>query len=353
MVGNRIWPCAISLLAATLALLAGGLALYARHAILDRQAFASRAVGTLGQDEVQDEIVDRIAQRMVDSRPELAPERPALDAAARDIVSGPAFAAEFGEGASALNRELFGDSRHPVELVLPGAGPQLRADLAARLQVASALTPGRGGTRAAVRAEAAVAASLARTDPNLMTLGGGRLETGLRDAAPWGRRLAALWPVALAVAALLLTLAIFLAPSPRRGLRRAALAVAAGSGAVVAATAIGKALLLSTFDTSHGDAVVGTIWNAYLRDLRLWALGVGACALVIAALVEPGARGAWRRALAAPAGTSARLARAAGLLAVAALLIAAPQVPLDLALVAAAGALVFSATAEVARLTTR
>jgi hypothetical protein len=99
--------------------------------------------------------------------------------------------------------------------------------------------------------------------------------------------------------------------------------------------------------------VVRTIWDAYLGDLRLWALAVGTCGLIVAALAEPGTRGAWRRALAAPAGRAARLVRAAALVAVAALLIAAPEVPLDLALVAGAGALVFSAAAEVARLTTR
>jgi hypothetical protein len=120
--------------------------------------------------------------------------------------------------------------------------------------------------------------------------------------------------------------------------------------AIVAAGAIARTLLLSTFDTSHGDAVVGTIWDAYLGDLRLWALAAGVCGLIAAALVEP-ARPEWWRALVVPAGAGARLAWAAGLLTVAALLIAAPAVPLDLALVAAAGALVFSAASEIARLT--
>jgi hypothetical protein len=74
--------------------------------------------------------------------------------------------------------------------------------------------------------------------------------------------------------------------------------------------------------------------------------GRGAAALVLAALVEPGIRADWR-------GGGARPARAAGLVAVAAPLVAAPEVPLDLALIASAGALVLSAAAEVARLTTR
>jgi hypothetical protein len=125
---------------------------------------------------------------------------------------------------------------------------------------------------------------------------------------------------------------------------------------IVAATSIGRAIVLSTFDTSHGDAVVGTIWSAFLSDLRLWALAVGAVGVIAAAAFEPGAPGAWRRLLAAvmaPSGSLLRLARALGLVALAALLLWMPEVPLDLALVVVAGLLVFSGAAEVVRLTQR
>jgi hypothetical protein len=119
---------------------------------------------------------------------------------------------------------------------------------------------------------------------------------------------------------------------------------------MVAVTTIAKAIVLSTFDTSHGDAVVGTIWDAFLGDLRLWGLAMGATGVIVAAIIEPGTRGAWRRALHAPAGAAGRLARAAGLAVLAALLLWMPEVPLDLALVSGAGVLVFSAVAEVVRI---
>jgi hypothetical protein len=99
--------------------------------------------------------------------------------------------------------------------------------------------------------------------------------------------------------------------------------------------------------------VVGTIWSAYLGGLRWWGFACGGLALVLAAAAEPGAPGAWRRALGRishPQGVAGRLLRAAGLLVVAVLLLTAPEVPVDLALVALAGVLVFSAAAEVARL---
>ena len=109
---------------------------------------------------------------------------------------------------------------------------------------------------------------------------------------------------------------------------------------IVATTAIARAIVLSSFDTSHGDAVVGTIWSAFLADLRLWGLIVGGLGIVAAAVFEPGAPGAWRRSAArvmAPHGSAARLARAGGLVVLAVLLLWMPEVPLDLALVTRRG----------------
>ena len=75
----------------------------------------------------------------------------------------------------------------------------------------------------------------------------------------------------------------------RLGLRRAAFGLALAGGATVARPSIGRAVVLSTFDTSHGDAVVGTIWSAFLADLRLWGLRSGALGMIAAAAFEPGA----------------------------------------------------------------
>ena len=161
-------------------------------------------------------------------------------------------------------------------------------------------------------------------------------------------------PLALLAAAALLIAAALRAPRPRRrGARRAALGLALAGGAIVAATTIARAIVLSTFDTSHGDAVVGTIWDAFLGDLRLWGLAAGA--------VGPDRRGHLRagrarrvaarlRRISRRAAPSARLARAGALAVLAALLLWMPEVPLDLALVSAAGVLVFTAVAEVVRL---
>jgi hypothetical protein len=333
MPSRPFWPCAALLVGGALCLLAGGLALYGRHAVLDERGFADRATSTLGQDEVRQEIADRIADRLVTAHPELAAGRPVLDAAAGDLVSTPEFAQEFRRGAADLHHDLFASSHAPALLVLPGAGGDLLRAVEYHSTSAARMVPS--------------------SDPDLLALGGGRLETALRESAPTARRLARLGPLALAAGVALLLLAVLRAPTRRRGLRRAALAVAGVGGFTLAATAIARALLLATFDTSHGDAVVGTIWSAFLGDLRLWAFACGGVALVLAAAAEPGRPGAWRRLLAHVTHASSatgRLARAAAMLLVAVLLLTAPEVPVNLALVALAGLFVFSAAAEVARL---
>ncbi|HEX6024371.1 MAG TPA: hypothetical protein VFZ00_20450 [Solirubrobacter sp.] len=306
------------------ALLAGGLGLYAQRTVLDTEAFADRATAALAEDEVREEVAARLADREIETMPELAPRRPVLEAAIDDLVEDPRFPAVWRAGAVAMHRALL--AGREVQLALPGAGRKLKS---------------------------AVDAPLPAGDPTLMRLGGGPLEDGLVRAAPWGPRLASLAPFALLAAAVLLAGAAWRASTRRRGARRVAFGLALAGGVIVAATTIARAILLSTFDTGHGDAVVGTIWDAYLGDLRLWGLGAGALGLVAAAILEPGTRGAWRRtvaAVAAPRGAGARLARAGGLAVLAALLLWMPEVPLDLALVSGAGVLVFTAVAEVVRI---
>ena len=323
------WPGVLSLVL-------GGVALYARHAVLDQRAFADRATATLRQDEVRDEIAQRIADREIQAIPELAVRRPAVEAAVADVVEGPNFPLEFHAGASALHESLFADGARETTLDLPGTAKELRAAVAEHSPVC--------------RRDAAADRSAA-LPPRWR-----RARERLRSAAPLGRGLSALAPVGMLVGLALLVAAALRAPTLRLGLRRAALGLALAGGATVAATAIGRAIVLSSFDTSHGDAVVGTIWSAFLADLRLWGLIVGGLGIVAAAVFEPGAPGAWRRAVArvmAPRGSAARLARAGGLVVLAVLLLWMPEVPLDLALVTVAGLLVFSGAAEVVRLAQR
>ncbi|MDA0170453.1 hypothetical protein OJ998_15245 [Solirubrobacter taibaiensis] len=312
-----------------LLLVVGSLALYGRATVLDEEAFADRATAALAQDEVQAEVGTRIADRAIEAEPALAQLRPTVEAAVSDAVKRWTFPAHFHDGVEAMHRSLF--SGGSVDLALPGAAADIRA---------------------AVPERSRALALLSSDDPMLFHLGGGALETRLVESAPTARRAATFAPVALAGGLLLLVAAAFRAPTLRRGARRAALGLALTGGVLVAVTSVGRAVVLSSFDTSHGDAVVGTIWDSFLGDLRFWGLVVGAGGVIAAALFEPGTRGASRRLLVralTPCGSAGRLARAAALLVLAVLLVWIPEVPVDLAVITLAGGMLFVAAAEVVR----
>lgn len=321
--------CAALLGAGVALLVLAALGLYGRATVLDQEAFADRATAALAQDEVQAEIGARIADRAIDEEPALAQLRPTVERAVSDALESWTFPAHFHAGAEAMHRGLFAGGS--VDLALPGAGADIRAAVPERSR-ALALLP--------------------TEDPTLFHLGGGALESSLVVAAPAARRMSALAPVALLGGLALLAAAALRAPTRRRGARRAALGLAFAGGVLVAATTVGRAVVLSTFDTSHGDAVVGTIWDSFLGDLRLWGLAVGPAGVIAAAVIEPGGRDASRRALAAvasPCGSAGRLARAAVFAVLAVLLVWMPEVPLDLAFLTLAGAFLFTASAEVVR----
>ena len=90
--------------------------------------------------------------------------RPAVEAAVADVVEGPRFEGEFHAGASALHHSLFSDRSHVTALALPGAAKELRAAVAQHSPSAAAMIP--------------------PADPELLRIGGGRLESALRSAAP-------------------------------------------------------------------------------------------------------------------------------------------------------------------------
>jgi len=219
------WPCAVLLITGVIALMAGGLALYGRHAVLDADTFAARATATLAQDEVTDEIASRISTREIEDNPDLTMRRPIIEAAVADVVGGLRFREEFRAGLLALHGSLFGRDGPAITntwggdprtttLPLPGAGPELRAAVAAR--------------------SPAAARELPREDPVLFALGGGALESELVRAAPAARELSALGPVAVLLGLAALVGAAWRAPTRRLGLRRAALGIALAGGMTVA-----------------------------------------------------------------------------------------------------------------------
>ena len=71
----------------------------------------------------------------------------------------------------------------------------------------------------------------------------------------------------------------------RRALAGAALAVAVAGGVTAAGVIVGHEVLVSQFTSAFGDTVVTAIWDAFLADLRRWALVAAAVGLVVAGAV--------------------------------------------------------------------
>ena len=326
--GQRRGIAAI-LVAAAVCLMLAGIGLYSVYAILDRDAFADRAASTLKSDEVRQEVAARIAARVVVERPSLTGDEAAVEDAANAVVTGdPDFAPAFRAAAAQMHESLFSDADADGSLRVDGSGAALRAELE-RL-------PGWGAIPDI-------------EDPWLMAIDSAGAERALRAAAPPARALAIPLTIAFALAGLaLLALGIARAATRRRGVWAAGISVAAGGGLLAAGVTGACDIVLDQFDTGFGDAVVSQIWNAYLGDLRVWALAIGAAGLVVAAAAG-GPRLHLRSVLATPTSGSGRVLRALGLLAVAAVAVALPEMALHVGLVTLAAAFVYVAAGELLR----
>jgi hypothetical protein len=335
--GLGIRSCVLLAMAAV-CLVLGGVAVYAHTAILDTDAFTQRAVGTLASDEVDEEIADRLTVRLINQQPALLRYRPVIKYEARELAGSPEFGASFAAAARELQRSLF-DGYALASFDLGSAEARLKA--------------------AVIDREPRLRGPLKGVEPqHLMDLSGGGLEGELRHLAPSARRAAALGVPALVLSLLLLCAGVLAAPDRRRALHAAALVVGATGGALVAAWSAARAFTLSLFDTSHGDAVVGTIWDAFMGDLRLWGLALGATGIVVAACVaatlpagEPGRLLAVARARLA--GERLRGPIALAMLALAVVVLTARELVIDLLVVGLAGALLYRGVQQLARLAVR
>jgi hypothetical protein len=302
----------LTLVASVLCIVAAVVALYARSAILDDAQFADRAVGALAQDEVAEEIAQRFTDGVLERSPGLVTLRPAIDEAAESVVTGPVFAAQFGVGMRALHRGVFSGGARP-SLQVPGMAAQVQAALAASTPVLATRLP-----RSA--------------DPSLMSIGGNARERVLLRVARRAEGLAWAAPFVLALGLLGLLLVALTAPDRRRGLWASGLALGAAGGALAVAWIAARTLTLEGFDTGWGDAVVNTIWGAYLDDLRVWSFGLAGAGILVAAAARPDR---------VPRPAVPGALRGAGLVAAGAVLLADRDLAFDIAATTGAGVLLY------------
>ena len=295
-------------------IVAAVLAFYAGSAILDRAAFGDRAVSALAQDEVDMEIATRFTDGVVERSPGLVTLRPALEAAAADVAAGPWFQGRFGAGVRAFHHDIFESSEPRPALRVPEMAAQVRAAVAERTPILATRLP-------------------QDADPVLMSIGGSGPERALLRAARRTDGAAGIAPILLVLGLLGLVAGALAAPHRRRGLWSAGVTLAAAGGVLTAGWIATRTLTLERFDTSWGDAVVSSIWGAYVGDLRAWAFGLAGAGIIVAAAAARPEGERWARV---PAG-----ARAAAALLGGALLLADPDLTLGVAAAGAAGLLLY------------
>jgi hypothetical protein len=325
--GQRRGIAAI-LAAAAICLLLAGVGAYGAYAVLDEFAFADRAASTLDSDEVREEVAARIAMRVVQDEPKFAGVEAAIeDAAARQIATEE-FGGAYWTAVVHLHQVLFSDADAEAALRVSGSGADLRRELEA--------LPG-WRRLPDIR------------DPSIMAIQSSGREGRLRELAPVADDLTLPLTIAFGVLGVaLMALGIARAATRRRGIWAAGITIALAGGLLAAAITGARDLVLHQFDTDFGDAVVSQVWTAYLGDLRICALALGAGGLVVAAAAG-GPRLSVRSLLATPGSGSGRVLRALGLLAVAAFAVALPEMVLHLGLVTLAAVFVYVAAGELLR----
>ena len=302
---------------ASLLLLAATIAGYARLAVFDSDRFADRAAAALQEPSVRTLVGERVTARLVlPSEPDLIAARPLIVSAVSGVVGGGAFAGLFRRAVRDAHAAVFAHDQDTVTLTLVDVGTvagaaieQLRPDLATKLEAKSRV-------ELLQRRLGGVTGDLARTAARVRLLA----------------LVLALLTVAAAAAALSLT------ADRRRVASRLGVGIAAAGVLVVIGYAVARTLALGTVSDPDGRAAAGEVWNAFLGDLRTlgWVLA-GAGAIVAAAaesLIRPVAvegplRALWQIATTEPAGGPLRLARASALVAVGLVLIAHPQLALQ------------------------
>ena len=308
---RRSFGAGVCAVLAVLLLAAGAVLLYLRVELLDEDRFADRAVEAVRDPQVRATIADRAVVAAIDVEPDLLSARPLLVSAVRGAIDTAAFEQLVHAAAVNAHRLLFDEDEPTIavdiadaaELIVPAVrsvDPELAKELPGRLK--------------------APLATLDRRD----------FASGTIEFAERVRFLALVLPL---LGLGLLAAAVQLAADRGLALRRAPLAVAAAAGLVLlvltlaqpSATERVQGLTLGQANDAIDDA-----WDALIGPLWTVALATGLVALVITALVTPGAGrvleplGAAARSLSAtPRGRGVRALRGAGLLAAGAVVVTA------------------------------
>jgi hypothetical protein len=342
---SRATASVVMLVIGAVLLIAGTVAFYAREEIVDREAFANRAVSALDDDGVRTvvgrEIVIYLAER---GSADLAAARPLLESVVDTLIQTEPFQRVFRAAAGEANRVFFvrdrenvlldlGDAAQIVEFGLRSVSPNLAR------QLPDDLKP----DLLALRDSEATGTTL-RVADNVRTFG-----------------------IVLPLLALaLLVGAVALAPDRRLAVLRAGVAVGAAGAILLVALLVLEARTLAgvygedeVTDEEVRNAVAG-LFDAFLGDLLTWALLLALLGIAVAAAaaaldpedVEAPAQ-RLRRLTQRPSSTWARALRGAAALAAGIFAVLAPTLALQIAAVVGGAFLVFFGMSELLLLLAR
>jgi hypothetical protein len=313
---------------------------YLRTTVLDSDQFADRATSALSQNPVRDLIARQITEQAVlRANRDLIAVRPIVETAAGAVVSSGAFRSLFRTAARDLHRTIFTNDRSTATLTLLDVGvllssalEQFAPDVAAQLPVDFS----------------------AKLDAGETALN----SIELASAADDFERLAWIFGIATV---LLLAGGIALAPRRTRAIIHAGISIAVAGAVIVIAYQLGRGILLGRFSDPQNQAAAGAIWDAFLHDLRTWALVALAAGTVIAAAaasilrpvdVRVPLRRVWEVIAVAPTSPWRRVGRALALIVAGVLFIAWRQALLDVALVLVGVYILYQGVAELLRMLT-
>ena len=303
-------------LAAVLLVLAT-LAGYVRHTLINSDQFASRAADTLKDPSVRNLIAQRATDELVlKKEADLLAARPLIESALSNLVGGSAFRGLFVRGVRDVHRAVFDRDENTLTLTLADVG-----------SVAAA---------AVERFQPKLAAQMRRQGQvTLLKRNVGDAAARLARLAEKVRVLAYLLAALTLVAALV---ALVISPDRRATTFQLGIGVAVAGVLVVIACTVGRAIVLSRVHDPDSRAAVAAVWSAFVDDLRTFGWVLAGSGAVIAAAadsvlrpvaIEGTLREGWRIITREPTLTWLRVARAVGLIALGALVVAAPGTALE------------------------
>src|SRR5215211_5691967 len=320
-------------------LFVGTIAFYAREQVIDREAFADRALAALDDDGLRHLVGREIVVNAVErGSTDLVAARPLIESVVDTVIQTGAFRQVFRSAALETNRVFFvrgkenvlfdlGDAAQVVQFALRSVSPKVAKELPDDLK------------------------------PHLLTLRRSKFTGATLSTADAVRPLGIALPL---LALLMFAAAVVVSPDRRVGVLRVGVATGVAGAVLAGALLILRARVLAgvigedeVTDEEVRDAVRGLL-DAYVGDLVVWALLLALLGLIVAGAaaaldpedVEDPVRRMRGRIFGRPRTTAGRAVRGVAALAAVILVVLNPTLAIQLVAIGAGALLVFFGSTE-------